>query len=86
MNIQEIPDEIERVYPQDVFPDTTQSERDLVIEKYPGFIDRTSAMMARHIAKVIRQKLAGGAVCSRCGNPLSPNFCPECGMLVAPRA
>jgi len=57
MNILEILDEIERAYPQDVFPDTTQGERDDVIERYPGFIDRTSAMMGRHLAKVIREKI-----------------------------
>lgn len=58
MNIYEILDEIEQAYPEDIFPDTTQGERDDVAERYPGFIDRTSAMMGRHLAKVIRFKLA----------------------------
>lgn len=58
MRILEILDEIEKAYPLDIFPDTTQGERDDVIERYPGFIDRTSAMMGRHLAKVIREKLA----------------------------
>jgi hypothetical protein len=57
MNILEILDEIEQAYPQDIFPDTTQGERDDVIERYPGFIYRTSAMMGRHLAKVIREKI-----------------------------
>lgn len=60
MNINEILDEIEQAYPEDIFPDTTQGERDDVIERYPGFIDRTSAMMGRHLAMVIRRKLAEG--------------------------
>ena len=59
MTIGEILAEIEQAYPLDIFPDTTQGERDDVIERYPGFIDRTSAMMGRHLAKVIRQKLQG---------------------------
>ena len=49
-------DEVFKAYPQDIFPDTTQGERDDVIERYPGFIDRTSAMMGRHIANVIRER------------------------------
>lgn len=49
-------DEVFKAYPDDIFPDTTQGERDDVIERYPGFIDRTSAMMGRHIAKVIRER------------------------------
>jgi hypothetical protein len=61
MNIYEILDEIEQAYPEDIFPDTTQGVRDDVAERYPGFIDRTSAMMGRHLAKVIRRKLADGA-------------------------
>jgi len=57
MNILEILDEIEQAYPQDVFPDTTQGEREDIMGRYPGFIDRTSAMMGRHLAKVIREKV-----------------------------
>ena len=49
-------EEVFKAYPQDIFPDTNQGERDDVIERYPGFIDRTSAMMGRHIAKVIRER------------------------------
>lgn len=57
MKILEILDEVEKAYPQDIFPDTTQGEREDVMERYPGFIDRTSAMMGRHLAKVIREKI-----------------------------
>jgi hypothetical protein len=57
MDIFEILDEIENAYPEDIFPPTTQGERDDVAERYPGFIDRTSAMMGRHLAKVIRMKM-----------------------------
>lgn len=49
-------EEVFKAYPLDIFPDTTQNERDPIIEKYPGFIDRTSAMMGRHIAKVILER------------------------------
>jgi hypothetical protein len=49
-------EEVLKSYPLDIFPDTSQSERDPIIEKYPGFIDRTSAMMGRHIAKVILER------------------------------
>ncbi len=57
MNILEILDEVEKAYPQDIFPDTTPEERAEIANKYPGFIDRTSAMMGRHLAKVIREKI-----------------------------
>lgn len=43
--------EVFRAYPEYNFPETTQAERDSVIKQYPGFIDRTSAMMGRHIAR-----------------------------------
>ena len=49
-------DEAIKAYPEDIFPDTTQGMRDDVIARYPGFIDRTSAMMGRHIAKVIKER------------------------------
>lgn len=49
-------DELLRAYPEDIFPDTTEGEREDVIERYPGFVDRTSAMMGRHLAKVIRER------------------------------
>jgi hypothetical protein len=58
MKIHEILDEIEQAYPEDIFPDTTPEERREVMEHYHGFIDRTSAMMGRHLAQVIRRKLA----------------------------
>jgi formate dehydrogenase maturation protein FdhE len=58
MKIHEILAEIDLAYPLDIFPDTTQDERDPIIEKYPGFIDRTSAMMGRHLVNVITDKLA----------------------------
>lgn len=58
MEIQEILNEIERAYPVDIFPPTTQEERALIIQQYPGFIDRTSAMMGRHLIGIIRRKLA----------------------------
>lgn len=57
MNILEILDEIEKAYPEDIFPDTSQAERDEIIKQYPGFIDHTSAMMGRHLVKVIREKI-----------------------------
>lgn len=58
MKILEILDEIEKAYPEDMFPPTTEEERQKVIEQFPGFIDRTSAAMGRHLAKVIREKVA----------------------------
>jgi hypothetical protein len=51
-------EEVFKAYPEDIFPETTQAERDLIIKQYPGFIDRTSAMMGRHIAKVIQERAA----------------------------
>ena len=50
-------EEVFIAYPEDIFPDTTQEERDVVIKKYPGFIDRTSAKMGRHLAKVIKETI-----------------------------
>ena len=58
MKIHEILAEIDLAYPLDIFPDTTQAERDQIVAQYPGFIDRTSAMMGRHLAQVITDKLA----------------------------
>ena len=58
MNIYDILDEIEQAYPKDIFPDTRPEERARIFEKYPGFIDRTSAMMGWHLAEVIRRRLA----------------------------
>jgi hypothetical protein len=60
MTIEEVLAEIERAYPEDIFPETTTEERALVIAQFPGFVDRTSAMMGRHLARVIRRKI--GAV------------------------
>ncbi len=31
-------EEVLKAYPLDIFPDTSQAERDPIIEKYPGFI------------------------------------------------
>lgn len=59
-SIHEILAEIEQAYPLDIFPDTTQAERDEVIASHRGFIDRTSAMMGRHLVRVIRDRLASG--------------------------
>lgn len=50
----------EQAYPEDVFPPTTQEERELIIQQYPGFIDRTSAMMGRHIVKALKADSATG--------------------------
>lgn len=47
-------DEVFKAYPLDIFPDTTQAERDAINDN--GFITRTSAMMGRHIAKVIKER------------------------------
>ena len=82
MNIDEILAEIKRAYPQDVFPDTTQDERDPVIKKYPGFIDRTSAMMGRHLVNVIREKLAGGTTPAPgdSASAFPPGVCFNCGL------
>jgi len=57
MNILDILNEIEAAYPEDIFPDTTQEERDPVIKQHPGLIDRVSAGMGRHLVKLIREKL-----------------------------
>jgi rubrerythrin len=92
--IQEILAEIDQAYPLDIFPDTTQAERDPIISRYPGFIDRTSAMMGRHLANVIREKLAGGPTqdapelayaCPRCGDRCAKDTqCNTCGMWATP--
>ena len=58
LKIYDILNEIEQAYPEDIFPPTTQAERDPVIEQFPGFIDRTSASMGRHLVKVIREKMS----------------------------
>jgi hypothetical protein len=58
MDIERILKEIETAYPEDIFPDTTEQERKDVMKQYPGFIDRTSAMMGRHLAKITRRKLS----------------------------
>ncbi len=58
MNIHEILVEIEGAYPEDIFPDTTEDERGYIKARHIGFIDRTSAMMGRHLVKVIREKLS----------------------------
>ena len=50
--------EMRAAYPVDVFPDTTQDERDEVIKSHRGFIDRTGAMMGRHLAKVVKERAA----------------------------
>lgn len=57
MKINEVLNEIEQAYSEDIFPDTTQEEINIIATRYPGFIDRTSAAMGRHLAKVIRRKL-----------------------------
>jgi hypothetical protein len=49
-------EEVFLAYPLDSFEDTSQAERDQIIKKYPGFIDRTSAMMGRHVALVIKER------------------------------
>lgn len=76
-------EEVFKAYPQDIFPDTSQEERDDVIERYPGFIDRTSAMMGRHIAKVIRERAFHFANDiheeQSCGRTLlALDVCPSC--------
>jgi hypothetical protein len=49
-------DEILEAYPIDVFPETTQAERDAICND--GFIGRTSAMMGRHLVTVIHRRAA----------------------------
>ena len=58
MDIERILEEIERAYPENIFTEPTKEEIREIHSKYPGFIDRTSAAMGRHLAKVIRRKLA----------------------------
>jgi hypothetical protein len=40
-----------RAYPESMFPELTKEERAMIIKVYPGFIDRASASMGRHIGK-----------------------------------
>ena len=58
MNIYKILKEIDTAYPEDIFPPLTKEEVNLIADQYPGFIDRASAAMGRHLAQVIRRKLA----------------------------
>lgn len=58
MKIKEILAEIERAYPEDIFRPLSEEEIDLIHSQYPGFIDRASAAMGRHLLEVIRRKLA----------------------------
>jgi rubrerythrin len=77
MNIKQILDEIEKAYPKDIFPETSEQERREIMAQYPGFIDRTSAMMGRHLAGVIRRKLN---TCDECGQEnVTGKVCPTCG-------
>lgn len=76
MTIDEVLDEIEQAYPLDIFPDTTQAERDVIIANHRGFIDRTSAMMGRHLVKVIRERLASGPTPNT-----ADGLCPTCGRI-----
>jgi hypothetical protein len=55
MNIHEILAEFDLAYPFDIFPDITQAEREPIIKQYPGFIDRTGAMMGRHLRTLSRK-------------------------------
>lgn len=57
MRINEILDEIEKAYPEDIFPSFTKEEIETIKNEYRGFIDRASASMGRHLAKVIREKV-----------------------------
>lgn len=57
MKIQAILDEIEQAYPESIFPSLTTREHAHMMVNYPGFIDRMSADMGRHLANVIRRKL-----------------------------
>lgn len=58
MRIEKILDEIRRAYPEDIFRPLSEEEIDRVHKEYPGFIDRASAAMGRHLEKLIRRKLA----------------------------
>lgn len=56
MKIEEILEELEEAYPEDVniFRPLSKEE----IEQYSEIITRASAAMGRHLVKVIREKLA----------------------------
>ncbi len=58
MRINEILNELEEAYSTDVFPDIAPEERLFITKSHPGLIDCASAAMGRHLAKVIREKLA----------------------------
>ena len=49
----------DKAYPEDIFPELTAEERDWMQANKRGFIDRISASMGRHIARCIREDLAG---------------------------
>jgi hypothetical protein len=57
MDIQRILKEIDRAYPEDIFPEPTKEQIDEVHSKHPGVVDRISASMGRHLAGLIRRKL-----------------------------
>jgi hypothetical protein len=57
MRINEVLKEIETAYPEDIFPGLTKEEIRFFSREFPGIIDRASASMGRHLAKVIREKI-----------------------------
>ncbi|MET0166189.1 MAG: hypothetical protein ABW318_14440 [Vicinamibacterales bacterium] len=45
----------DRAYPEDMFPALTKEELVTIAKVYPGFIDRASAAMGRHIGKQLNE-------------------------------
>jgi hypothetical protein len=58
MNVLEILNEIEQAYREDIFPMLTVAEIVDMTTNRRGIIDRASASMGRHLAKLIREKLS----------------------------
>jgi len=49
----------DKAYPEDIFPELTTEEREWMQANKRGLVDRISASMGRHIARCIREDLAG---------------------------
>jgi hypothetical protein len=45
----------DRAYPESMFPELTREERMTITKVYPGFIDRASASMGRHIGRQLNE-------------------------------
>lgn len=51
-------EEWSKAYPVDVFPEPTERQRDWLHEASPGLMDRISACMGRHMAKMLSKDIA----------------------------